>query len=389
MSDERPFYEIFPLSLKRDGEEVCGDQVKILRTADETILVLSDGLGSGIKATILARLTTEIIVTMLRAKAPLHDVIETVMGTLPTCRVRGLAYATFAILQIRHADGRFKLVSFDSPPAVLLKNRRPYRLEDRGEVLCGKPLHVSEGILEHKEFLGIMSDGVLYADKGVVMNPKWGWDEIADCLARAAQSGLGSAERLVQAVMDETQQRYGDTIGDDATFVGVLARKSRRLTIFTGPPADRRLDHACVARFLAGEGRHVVCGGATANLVADHLGEVILTDESTAREGIPPVGSLPEIDLITEGILTLARTLELLKETNGDPRRLPADRNGAVLLARELLEADSILFLAGESVNPYYQNPQLPRSISIRRSLVTQLVEVLTRLQKEVTVEWN
>jgi len=389
MSSERTFYEIFPLSLKRDGEEVCGDQVKILRTADETLLVLSDGLGSGIKATILARLTTEIIVTMLRAKAPLQDVIETVMGTLPTCRVRGLAYATFAILQIQHADGRFKLVSFDSPPAILLKNRRPYRLEARNEVLCGKPLQVSEGILEHKEFLGMMSDGVLYADKGVVMNPKWGWDEIADCLARAAHSGLGSAERLVQAVMDETQQRYGDTIGDDATFVGVLARQSRRLTIFTGPPADRRLDHACVARFLAGEGRHVICGGATANLVAEHLGEVIRTDESTAREGIPPFGSLPEIDLITEGILTLARTLELLQETNGDPRRLPADRNGAVLLAREMLLADSILFLAGESVNPYYQNPQLPRSISIRRSLVTQLVEALTRLHKDVTVEWN
>jgi len=389
MSEERPFYEIFPLSLKRHGEEVCGDQVKILRTPEETILVLSDGLGSGIKATILARLTTEIIVTMLRAEAPLQDVIETVMGTLPTCRVRGLAYATFAILQIQHANGRFKLVSFDSPPAVLLKNRQPFRLESRNEVLCGKPLNVSEGILEHKDFLGIMSDGVLYADKGVTMNPKWGWDEIADCLARAAQGGQGSAERLVQAVMDETQQRYGDAVGDDATFVGVLARRSRRLTIFTGPPADRRLDQACVARFLACEGRRVICGGATGNLVAEHLGEVIRTDESTAREGIPPVGDLPEIDLVTEGILTLARTLELLKDSNGDARQLPADRNAAVLLAREFLLADSILFLAGESVNPYYQNPQLPRSISIRRSLVTQLVEVLTRLHKDVTVEWN
>ncbi len=122
--------------------------------------------------------------------------------------------------------------------------------------------------------------------------------------------------------------------------------------------------------------------------MAQYLGRIIHTDESSAREGIPPVGRLPEIDLITEGILTLARTLELLKDCEANHRRLPADPNGAVLLSRELLHADSILFLAGESVNPYYQNPQLPRSISIRRSLVTQIAEALIRSHKNVVVEW-
>jgi hypothetical protein len=355
---------------------------------NKTIMVLSDGLGSGIKATILARLTTEIIVNMLRADAPLGDVLETVTKTLPVCHVRGLAYATFAILQIQHATGSFQLVSFDSPPAVRLKRRQRLRLETRSETVCCKPLNLSEGVLEQGDFLGLMSDGVLYADKSVTMNMQWGWNEIAACLERAAQSGRGSAEAMVRAVISETERRYGGIVGDDATFVGVLARKARQLIVFTGPPADKARDEACVERLLSFDGQRVVCGGTTGNIVAQYLGRIIHIDESTARDGIPPVGDLPEIELITEGILTLARTLELLKDCGADLRRLSVDPNGAVLLCRELLQADTILFLAGESVNPYYQNPQLPRSISIRRSLVSQIAEVLVLLHKNVTVEW-
>ena len=388
MNNDHVFYEISPLSLNRDGEEVCGDQVKISRTVGKTIMVLSDGLGSGIKATILARLTTEIIVTMLRADAPLADVLETVTKTLPVCHIRKVAYATFAILQIQHSSGRFELVSFDSPPPVLLKNRKRASLETRSETVGGKLLKLSEGVLEQGDFLGLMSDGVLYADKDVTMNTQWGWNEVVACLEMAAKTRRGSAQAMAQTVIRETQRRYGGRAGDDATFVGILARKPRQLMVFTGPPADRTRDEACVEQLLCFDGQRVVCGGTSGNIVAQYLGRIIRTDDSTARDGIPPVGYLPEIELITEGILTLARTLELLKDYEANHQRLPAEPNGAVLLSSELLQADSIVFLAGESVNPYYQNPQLPRSVSIRRSLVTQIAEVLKRLHKNVTVEW-
>lgn len=388
MIDEPTFYEISPASLNRQGEELCGDQVKVLRGPKSSILVLSDGLGSGIKAAILARLTTEIIVTMLRADAPLRDVIETVVGTLPVCKVRGLAYATFVIVQIQHKTGRFKLINFDSPPPVLIQQRQVAAMEARSELLCGKQLSLSEGTLQQGDFLGVMSDGVLYANEGVTMNPDWNRDAVAARLVYAQRHGRGSAKEMVQSVMRETRRRYGSNMGDDATFVGVLARKPRRLAVFSGPPLDKNKDDVCIERLLRFDGRRVVCGGTTSNLVGEYLGEIVGTDATTTRDGVPPVGDLPGIDLVTEGIMTLARTLELLKESEGDPRQLPQDRNGAVLLARELLQADSILFLAGDSVNPYYQNPQLPRSITIRRSLLTQLSELLTHLHKAVRIEW-
>ena len=141
-------------------------------------------------------------------------------------------------------------------------------------------------------------------------------------------------------------------------------------------------------RVLHFEGRKVVCGGTTGNIVANHLGETVDLDLTTLREDVPPIGSLPHIDLMTEGILTLARTLRLLKESHGDASRVMLDRNGASLFARELLRADSIQFLAGEQVNPYYQNPLLPRNISIRHNLIEQIAEVLTGFQKTVEIEW-
>ncbi len=300
-----------------------------------------------------------------------------------------LVLTTFIILQIRNQDGCFQLSAFDSPPPVFLSDQRVQRLQSRREVVAGKALILSEGVLRPGDFLGLMSDGVLYANRGVTRDAAWGWDEVAAFLGKAAVSGPGSAEFLVRAVMRETQRRYGQRVGDDATFVGVLARKPRRLMVFTGPPADRKRDEACVHRLLGFEGRRVVCGGTTAGIVAEYSGEVLRTDTSTTREGIPPIGILPDVDLVTEGIVTMARTLELLQASGGDPERLPVDRNGAVLLARELLQADSVFFLAGESVNPYYQNPQLPRSVSIRRSLVMQLVEALKSFQKVATVEWT
>lgn len=318
MNDRPLFFEIAPASLNRHGEEVCGDQVKILRTAHKTIVVLSDGLGSGIKAAILARLTTGIIVTMLRDEAPLKDVIETVAGTLPVCRVRDLAYATFVMVQIQHASGRFELVSFDSPPPVLLKARRKFQLESLSRLIGGKLLHFSEGRLEQDDFIGLMTDGVLHAGRGVAMNLQWGYDAIAGHLEQTAQAGSPSAEALVQAVLGETNRLYGHVVGDDATLVGILARKPRRLIVFTGPPSDPTRDAACVERLLLFDGRRVVCGGTTGQIVAEGLGEVLRTDETTGRDGIPPVGHLPEIDLVTEGILTLARTLELLTHIGAD-----------------------------------------------------------------------
>jgi hypothetical protein len=388
MSEHSIFFEVYPMSLNRQGEELCGDQAKVLRTQEKTMVVLSDGLGSGVKANILARLTTEIILTMLREATPIEDVVETVVGTLPVCKTRHVAYSTFIIAEIYHQTHRFKLTNFDSPQAFYIAGGRLTPLEFSTRMVHDRMLRISEGVLSHGDFLGLASDGVLHAGVGKIMNSEWGWDQIGSYIQKTLMLQASSARAVVDMVIQKTRGLYGGDIGDDATLVGVLAHKPSPLIVFTGPPSDKSLDDKCAHRVLEFQGRKVVCGGTTSEIVARMVGETVETDVSTAREDIPPIGSLTGVDLITEGVLTIAKALKLIEECAGNVYLLPLDRNGAALLARELLKATNILFLVGESNNPYYQNPLLPRNITIRHNLIDLVAAALHGLQKEVVIEW-
>ncbi len=382
------FLDIHAQHLRKSGEELCGDTVKVLRAETQTIVVLSDGLGSGVKANILSTLTAEILVKMIQEEIPLEDVLETVLGTLPICKVRNLAYATFTAVRIDHTDYSFRILNFDNPPPFYFRKGKRHPLPAQTETILGRRIQFHEGVLDLGDFLGIISDGVQYAGLGAELNFGWGWDRINRYLEDHFLLRGRAVRETVNRVVQETNHLYQGKPGDDATFLGIAARPRVSTIVFTGPPLNQEMDEQYVQRVLSFKGRTVVCGGTTANIVSNYLGEPIRIDVSTLREDIPPIGSLSEVDLVTEGILTLSRTLEYLKASEGEPSRLPADRNGARLLADELLRADFLYFLVGQRINEFYQNPLLPKSISIRRSLVEELAELLRKLNREVVIEY-
>lgn len=382
------FLDIHVQSLRKDGEELCGDTVKVLKTEPQTIVVLSDGLGSGVKANILSTLTAEILVKMLQEDVPLEDVIETVVGTLPICKVRQLAYATFTVVRVDHEDNSFRIINFDNPPAFYFRRGRLVRLAIRTEEILGRKIQFSEGVLEQGDFLGIASDGVLHAGLGVELNFGWGWEEIARFMEQTQLLSTRDARLIVQKTLAEAGRLYHGRPGDDATFLGLSVRRKVSAMIFTGPPLDRALDEQYVQRLLAFNGRTIVCGGTTANIVSEYLGKPVRIVVETLSRDVPPIGELAEIDLVTEGILTMSKALEYLRASEGDPARLPRLRDGARMLADEILRADSIYFLVGQKINEFYQNPLLPKSISIRRSLVEELAQLIRGLNKEVVIEY-
>jgi len=383
------FLNIFQKQLNKAGEELCGDQVRTLKTPERTTIVLSDGLSSGVKASILATLTTEIIMTMLREEAALREVIDTVIRTLPVDRERRIAYATFTILTVDHQDYSFRIINFDNPPPFYFKNGICTALEMENQKILNKKISFYRGALELGDFLGLVSDGVLYAGLGTTMNFGWGWENIARYIQDEVYARpVYAAHTVVNSVMNTTYRLYGFQPGDDSTFVGVLGRKRNALMIFSGPPIDDGHDYVYVDLLLAFEGRKAVCGGTTANIVASFLKTSVETRLDTMRPDIPAIGKLPGIDLVTEGILTMAAALELLRSSKGSLENIPFDENGAYLLTREMLNADSITFLVGQSINPVYQNPLLPRNISIRRYLIERIAEVLQSYNKDVQIEF-
>lgn len=383
------YLDIAQLSVNKFGEELCGDHVKVLRTEQKTWVVLSDGLGSGVKASILATMTSQIIITMLKENAALRDVIETIIDTLPECQVRKIAYATFTIVEIDHSDYRFKVINFDNPQVFYFKKHgRLATLEQYTKQFFDKQVTISEGQLEQGDFLAAISDGVWYAGLGQTFNFGWGWENISQFMSGILSQHVNTAQTIVEKVIRKTDTLYGSKPGDDATLVGLYLRQRHAAIIFTGPPLRQEDDGVYVKRLLEFDGRRLVCGGTTGNIVARELGQEIDVDFMSMKEDVPPIGRLDGIHLLTEGILTLSKAMEYIQEAEGEYTRLTTDINGASMLALEILYADAIHFLVGQQINPFYQNPLLPTSISIRKNLIDQLAAVLRDLQKEVTIEY-
>jgi hypothetical protein len=373
------FLDIAGESYSPRGEQLCGSCFKAARLADRTIVVLADGLGSGVKANILATLTTEIVIAMSRMDRPLVEILPTIAGTLPASQDGRSVYSTFTILEVRHPDWSFHIINYGNPAPYYLRGARLAFLDTRTDELLGKPVVFQHGSLLARDYVGLGTGGLFV--------PGQDWASLGRHIEESLVRFPSSSRLIVHDVMRGVRERQEGACGNDATFVGGYLRARNSLVVFTGPPRDATNDTLCVLKFLGFHGTKVVCGGTTGNIVANHLGEQVETDLSTERDGISPIAEIRGVGLVTEGIRTLAGALEYLKACAGESSRLSGDRNGAVLLAAELLRADFTYFLVGQAVNPAYQNPLLPKNISIRRSLVDELAQFLRSIHKEVEVE--
>jgi hypothetical protein len=383
-----PFLDIHYQSVNKYGEELCGDQGQVATTPNSSIFIVSDGLGSGVKASILATLTAEILRTMLRQGAQLRDVIDTVIRTLPVDRERRIAYATFTVLTVQNDTLDFEVINFDNPPPIFLRKGKVEPLPMKTEKILGKKITTSHGRLDLGDFIGLMSDGIHYAGLGMSTKFGWGWDNIGAHLEVIFSRPVYSVHSVVNNVVTTARRLYDWMPGDDATFLGVYVRPRNDLMVLTGPPLDNVFDYLYVNRILDFPGRKVICGGTTANIVADFLQTKVETVMDSMTATVPAYGKLHGIDLVTEGILTLAAAMDLLNESEGDLQKLTPAHNGAYFLVREFFLADKISFLVGQSINPFYQNPLLPKNISIRRHLIESLADILMRFHKTVEIEY-
>ena len=379
-------------SFNKNREELCGDKVEVLKTEDSSIIILADGMGSGVKANILATLTSKILGTMFREGAEIDACVETIARTLPICKEREVAYATFSILQI-FRDGEAYLVEYDNPKCVFIRNKEIINYPYQERVIEGKKIREYRFHVELNDCFVLMSDGAIWAGEEETMNYNWEWDDMAAYTLKCTNETL-SAARLAAMLSQVCYDLYGQKPGDDTTVAVIRVIRRQVVNIFTGPPSRKEDDERVVHDFMKQEGKKVICGGTSANVASRVLKREIVTLVKHADPKIPPMATMEGLDLVTEGVLTIGSALDLLHRYENDDfdeaffDALDAE-NGAAKLARLLIEecTDLNLFV-GKALNPAHQNSNLPFDLSVRMNLVEQLKDCAERMGKHVTVKY-
>lgn len=376
-------------SINHYGEQLCGDHVDIIeQNENSTVVVLADGLGSGVKASILSTLTSKIISTMMAEGLSLEDCVETIAATLPVCSVRGVAYSTFTIIHL--IDNSYaELIQYDNPHIILIRDCKNYDYPMTEMNIGGKKIYKSQIKLCENDIFIAMSDGCPHAGIGLAYNFGWKREDITSFMESIAHVGY-TAKTLSTILVDECNKLYEDKPGDDATACIVRIRKRVPMNMLFGPPRNRDDCDRMMSLFFSKEGKHIVCGGTTSSIAAKYLGKELKTSLNFERSDIPPIAEIEGVDLVTEGVITVNRVVEYAKDylrDNESYEQWGYKRDGASLICRILFEeATDINFFVGRAVNPAHQNPDLPINFNIKMNLVEELSECLKKMGKRIKV---
>ena len=378
-------------SINHYGEELCGDHVDIVEeNENSTVIVLADGLGSGVKASILSTLTSKIISTMMSEGLSIEDCVETIAATLPVCSVRGVAYSTFTIMHIVNND-IMDIIQYDNPHVIVLRDNQPYDYPKTEMNIEGKKIYKTSLKLRENDCFIAMSDGCPHAGLGGKYNFGWKREEIIEYMTAVSYCGY-TAKNMATMLVDECDKLYGNKPGDDTTSCVVKIRKREPMNILFGPPSNRDDCNRMMALFFSKEGKHIICGGTTSSIAAKYLGKPLRATLNFESADVPPTAELEGVDLVTEGVITINKVLEYAKDYLGENRHYEHwnfKRDGASMICRLLFEeATDINFYVGRAINPAHQNPDLPITFSIKMNLVEELSVCLKKIGKRIKVSY-
>lgn len=386
------FIDVAYGTLIKHKEELPGDMVNVIRMDKCTIVVMADGLGSGVKANILATLTSKIAGTMLKEGADIYETVDTIANTLPVCKVRNIAYSTFTLIKI-YDNGDTYIAEYQNPPIFMMSNGESVDIDKEELNINERKITESNIKLKEGDILTVVSDGVIHAGLGDILNLGWQWEDVKNYLKKKSKQEL-SAQGFTKDLLEVCWDLYDKKPGDDATVVTIKMRKPLCVNIFIGPPKNKDEDSYAMRDFITCEGKKVICGGTTANIAERELNRELRVNLDFVDKNIPPTAEMDGIDLITEGVLTLSKVLEKIKkyiEPFSEEHETVnfSGKDGVSTLGKLLIEECTHLHLCvGRAVNPAHQDPNFPSDFSIKLKLIEQLCEVMKGLGKEVTVNY-
>ena len=384
------FIEVDYGSLNKHQETLCGDHVEMIHQDNQKVIVLADGLGSGVKANILSTLTSKIIATMMANGMSLKDCIETIAHTLPICKVREIAYSTFTLLRFIDAEV-LEMIQFDNPYVIIIRDGRVYDYHRKEMDISDKKIYYSRFEIHEDDLIIAMSDGCVHAGVGKTLNFGWQRKDIAEYMRAFYRSDL-TAKSLVHILLDKCNDLYDHLPGDDTTACIARIVKRQPIHVMIGPPSQPSDEGRAMRLFFSKEGKRVVCGGTTSDIVGKYLNKTVKTSLTYVDPKIPPVAYIDGIDLVTEGVITINQVLAYAKDylkDNQKHKHWGYKKDGASLLSKMLIEESTdIHFYVGRAINPAHQNPDLPIQFNIKMQLVDSLKNTLEAMGKHITMTY-
>ncbi len=363
---------------------ICGDVFFSRHVLEEgrVIIVLSDGMGHGVKANVLASLTATMALNFTAEHKENKRIAEIILNTLPVCSIRQISYATFTIVDI-DKKGQTRILEFDNPGVVIMRDKQ--LLEPEWEELeltsgehVGKRLRSCAFTPEKDDRIVFCTDGVTQSGMGSDKHPfGWGEDGLRDFIFRTVQNEPDiDADKLAVRVVNAANKNDGYMPHDDISCVSVYFREPRKLLFCTGPPYEEEKDKELGDAVREFNGRKIVSGATTGDIIARELGVEISDGFEFTDDDLPPVSYMDGIDLYTEGILTLGKVASLLPGYLNKVRKGKGPADQVIMM---LLDSDEIHFIVGTRVNIAHQDPNLPVELEIRRTVVKRIASILEK----------
>lgn len=379
--NEETFIEVDYHQVVKNHNNSCGDVFISTKTEDNRVIAsIADGLGSGIKANVLATLTGTMAVNFIKNKIDIKKSAEIIIDTLPICKERKIGYSTFTVAEI-DSFGNTRVIEYDNPQFLYLNGNEFVTLDKT--VIPLKPGKYKENILNYYKFklnygerLIFFSDGVTQSGMGKENTPL-GWEpsKIKEFIKGIISANNDiSARDLSRIVINKALQNDNMTAHDDITCLVVYCRKPRKLLILTGPSVKEEKDREMAIIVDTFHGQKIICGGTTAKIISRELKREVNVNIREINKNVPPSATMDGVDLITEGILTLSKTAEYLENCNLSDIK---ENNAATKIIEYLLNNDIIHFIVGTKINEAHQDPKMPIDIEIRRSIIKRIIKIL------------
>jgi serine/threonine protein phosphatase PrpC len=385
------FIDIDCSQTKKYNQNAYGDYFTSKKYQDEAklIAVLSDGLGSGIKANILSCMTATMLLKFIEGdQIPISKAAEIIMNSLPVCQVRKISYSTFSAIEADD-DGNCKIVEEGNPEFIWIRNgevMKPEHEDIPSKTFKNRCLKVYKLKCELGDRLIFCSDGVTQSGLG---GGRLKLGLRREGLINILQEKLSehpdiSSTELSQHIVNQARNIETDRLAkDDISACVLYFREPRQSLVFTGPPFHQEKDMEYAKLFANFQGKKAIAGGTTANLISRELNIPITMDTKISIGKLPSCSYMEGVDLVTEGILTLTKTLEYLESGSYDID------NAAGKLVKFLLDSDCITFMVGAKLNQAHYDPALPIEIEIRKNIIKKMANILQdKYYKRVNIQY-